>query len=244
MHDITMGDSPVPGLPNLHVVYVGYPDYVQLIVEFTSFVLVTDAPAHRSHIVIDWVAENLHKPIKYIVPSHHHRDHAGGIADYVRAGSTIVVPDFAMSFYELVNGGNVSFHTYSIDSPFISKDEQADIQFRSMASLEAPHARDWTYAVVSAACANGTTPVVAYNADVWSPTDNDKGMHWDMGYARQWLKMAEKDGLSRNAIVVGTHGSTKNGTSTTEKLEVLIDVTGYDYPNIGWGGWKAGGRWC
>ena len=83
---------------------------------------------------------------------------------------------------------------------------------------------------------------MAFNADVWSPGSD--GLRWDAGYTRQWLDMAVEDGLARDAIVVGTHGSSANGTSTTEVLRSLIDITGYNYPNLTARDWRAGGALC
>jgi hypothetical protein len=233
---------PNPDLPQIMAVYVGYADYVQLVINFTDGVLITDAPPHRSRILLQWVSETLQKNVTHIVPSHHHRDHAGGVPDYVAAGAVLVVPEVARTFYSAVNGGNVTFVTYNESTPFVLKD--ADIQFRSMWRDENPHARDWTYSIAASACPGEDDGVVAFNADVWSPDPNDGGMgdavRFDAGYARQWLDTAVQDGLSRGTVVVGAHG----GNTTTDKLESLIAITGYEYPALGTKDWKAGGALC
>ena len=72
-------EYPVPGIEAIKSVYVGYADYVQLLVEFDEGFLITDAAPHRSKILLDWVAQTSRKNITYVVPSHHHRDHAGGV---------------------------------------------------------------------------------------------------------------------------------------------------------------------
>ena len=230
---------PAPGLEKVWVVYFGYADYVQLVIELEDGMLVADAPPHRSKLVIDWIREKFNKPIKYVVPSHHHRDHAGGIVDYVAAGAMVVVPEVAVEHYCKVNNGSIQFKTYSEHEPFVVRDK--NVQFRAVWHDEAPHARDWMYAVVSNACPEKGDPVVVFNADVWSPGTDTR---FDFGYARQWLDDARKDGLARDAIVVGTHGSSKNGTSTMDVLENLIEMTGVVYPALTADDWKAGGKFC
>jgi len=234
--------SPSKTLPQVSSVYVGYPDYVQLMVEFDDGVLLTDAPPHRSIILIDWIATNIGKPINYVVPSHHHHDHAYGVGDYVRMGAKLVVPEVARDFYGKVNNGNVEIVTYNQTHPFVVRDE--NVQFRSVWKDEAPHARDWSYGIATAACPGKGDDVVVFNADVWSPgaESGADGLRWDTGYARQWLLGAVKDGLSADAIVVGAHGSSSLGT--TDALQNLVNITGFAYPPLTAGDWKAGGTFC
>jgi glyoxylase-like metal-dependent hydrolase (beta-lactamase superfamily II) len=71
---------------------------VQLEVELEDGVLVTDAPAHRSKAILEWVAETIGKPVKYIAPSHHHHDHAYGVGYFLAAGATLVVPEAFCQF--------------------------------------------------------------------------------------------------------------------------------------------------
>src|SRR5207253_1059388 len=40
------------------------------------------------------------KPIKYLVNTHHHFDHSGGLRAYVDAGVTIITHDINKTFYE------------------------------------------------------------------------------------------------------------------------------------------------
>ncbi|EHK16190.1 uncharacterized protein TRIVIDRAFT_163307 [Trichoderma virens Gv29-8] len=233
---------PIPNIPQIMAVYVGYADYVQLVLNFTDGVLITDAAPHRSRILIQWVKETLNKSVTHIVPSHHHRDHAGGVPDYVEAGAVLVVPEVAKRFYSDINNGSVSFATYNEKNPFVLKD--ANIQFRSLWRDENPHARDWSYGIATSACPEKNEGVVAFVADVWSPDPDDGGMgdavRFDIGYARQWLDAAVGDGLPRDTVVVGAHG----GNTTIDKLESLITITGYEYPNLETKDWKTGGALC
>lgn len=65
-----------------------------LLVEMDKYLIVIDAPINdwQSHWTMD-VAKTKYpgKPIKYVVLTHHHMDHAGGTRAYVNAGATVVV---------------------------------------------------------------------------------------------------------------------------------------------------------
>jgi glyoxylase-like metal-dependent hydrolase (beta-lactamase superfamily II) len=74
-----------------------------LVIEQKDHVVVFEAPQSeaRSLAVIAKVKDMIPgKPIKYLVPTHHHFDHSGGIRTYVDEGSTIVVPEVSRPFYE------------------------------------------------------------------------------------------------------------------------------------------------
>lgn len=234
---------PVAGLEHAWSVYVGeYPEYVQLVVEFRDGVLVTDAPAHRSTALMRWVEEILRKRVKWVVPSHHHRDHTGGVGDYVRRGAKVVVPEVARGFYEQVNGGKVEVVGFTEDEPFVVRDEE--VQFRAMWREEGPHARDWTYAVAMRECASsgqGDTAVV-YMVDVINP-GSGPGTRWDLGYARQWVDWAMADGVPRDAVLVGSHGGSVSG-NTTGALMAAVEVMGFDYPDLKVEDFAAGGLVC
>ena len=64
-----------------------------LVVEMKDHVVVFDAPVSDRH--ANWVlsavrAKYLRKPVKYVVLTHHHMDHTGGIRAYANEGATIV----------------------------------------------------------------------------------------------------------------------------------------------------------
>jgi glyoxylase-like metal-dependent hydrolase (beta-lactamase superfamily II) len=64
-----------------------------LVVEMKDHVVVFDAPVSDWH--ANWVlsavrAKYLRKPVKYVVLTHHHMDHTGGIRAYASEGATIV----------------------------------------------------------------------------------------------------------------------------------------------------------
>lgn len=92
-----------------------------LFVEFEDFVLVVDAPAgyHELQMIpaIDWAGEVTPssvgrrlldtiratvpgKPVRYVVLTHHHGDHAGGVRPFVDAGATILADSSTMPVAE------------------------------------------------------------------------------------------------------------------------------------------------
>jgi glyoxylase-like metal-dependent hydrolase (beta-lactamase superfamily II) len=74
-------------------------------VEFRDFVTVVEAPLseERSIAVIDEVHRLIPgKPIRYVVNTHHHYDHSGGLRTYVAEGAIVVTHEANRQFYERV----------------------------------------------------------------------------------------------------------------------------------------------
>ena len=74
-------------------------------VEFADHIAVIEAPQSeaRSLAVIREVRKAVgRKPIRYLINTHHHFDHSGGLRTYVEAGATIVTHDVNKAFYERV----------------------------------------------------------------------------------------------------------------------------------------------
>jgi len=74
-----------------------------VLVEFKDYVAVVEAPLSeaRSQAVIAEVKKLVpDKPIKYLINTHHHFDHSGGIRTYVAQGATIITNEGNKSFYE------------------------------------------------------------------------------------------------------------------------------------------------
>jgi glyoxylase-like metal-dependent hydrolase (beta-lactamase superfamily II) len=74
-----------------------------LAVEFPEYVAVVEAPqsAARSTAVIDEIHKVIPgKPINYVISTHHHFDHAGGLATYVAEGATVVTHSSNKAFFE------------------------------------------------------------------------------------------------------------------------------------------------
>jgi glyoxylase-like metal-dependent hydrolase (beta-lactamase superfamily II) len=76
-----------------------------VVIEQTDHVVVVEAPQHeaRSLAVIAKVKELIpNKPIKYLINTHAHFDHAGGLRTYVDEGATIVTHATNLPYYEQV----------------------------------------------------------------------------------------------------------------------------------------------
>jgi len=76
-----------------------------LAVEFRDWVAVVEAPLNeeRSIAVIDAVTKLVPtKPIRYVVNTHHHFDHSGGLRTYLSQGTTIVTHQANRDFYQQV----------------------------------------------------------------------------------------------------------------------------------------------
>jgi glyoxylase-like metal-dependent hydrolase (beta-lactamase superfamily II) len=73
--------------------FLGGGSHHSLVVEFNNFITVIEAPLteERSEAVIAEAKKLVpNKPIKYLVNTHHHFDHSGGLRTYVAEGVTIV----------------------------------------------------------------------------------------------------------------------------------------------------------
>ncbi|EHK50143.1 hypothetical protein TRIATDRAFT_164945, partial [Trichoderma atroviride IMI 206040] len=191
--------------PEIMNLFVGYPDYIQMLVEMEDGLIITDAPAFRSSIVVEWVKKNMGgKRITHVVPSHHHRDHAGGVGDILAAGATLVIPEVAKPLYANVNGGKFKTITYNEEKPFVLKDRK--VQFASFWHPRAAHAEDWVFSVAAPACwTDASSEFALFNADVVSPSSGP-ATRWDTGYARNFLLDAIADSIPRSATLIGSHG--------------------------------------
>ncbi len=76
-----------------------------VLVEFRDFVAVVEAPQseERSLAVIAEVQRLVPaKPIQFVVNTHHHFDHSGGLRTYVAQGATVITHEQNTDFYERV----------------------------------------------------------------------------------------------------------------------------------------------
>jgi len=74
-------------------------------VEFKDYVVVVEAPVNEARSVAVIAATKRlipNKPIKYLINTHHHFNHLGGIRTYVDEGATIVTHQANKAFYEKI----------------------------------------------------------------------------------------------------------------------------------------------
>ena len=83
--------------------FVGGGSHNSLVVEFPTYIAVVEGPLGegRSLAVIAEAKKLVpNKPIKYLINTHAHFDHAGGVRTYVAEGATIVTQEMNVPFYQ------------------------------------------------------------------------------------------------------------------------------------------------
>src|SRR5213593_3127660 len=156
-----------------------------LAVDFRDFATVIEAPlnAERSLAVIAEVGRLIpNKPIRYVVNTHHHFDHTGGLRTYLAQGATIVThqankeyyenvlfttaartlqPDRFSTFYPYFTGGRRPLPIETVNQKYVVSDGVRTIDLYPMPGLN-----------------HAATMLIAYfpkerilvNADLYSPT--------------------------------------------------------------------------
>jgi len=79
--------------------------HATIVVEMKDYLVAVEGPLYeeRTAPVIRSIKEKFsNKPIRYVIPTHHHLDHAGGIRAFMAEGAIVVVPFNAQRFYEKV----------------------------------------------------------------------------------------------------------------------------------------------
>src|SRR5215470_15337188 len=74
-------------------------------VEFKDFIAVVEAPTNeaRSNAVIAEIKKTIpNKPIRYVVVTHHHFDHSGGVRTYAAEGATVITDDHNKDYFSKV----------------------------------------------------------------------------------------------------------------------------------------------
>ena len=84
---------------------IGGGSHATVLIEMADHLVVVEGPLYeeRTAPVVTSIKEKFPaKPIRYVVPTHHHLDHAGGIRGLMATGGTLVVPFSAKEFYSRV----------------------------------------------------------------------------------------------------------------------------------------------
>jgi glyoxylase-like metal-dependent hydrolase (beta-lactamase superfamily II) len=79
--------------------------HATIVVEMRDYLVAIEGPLYEERTAP--VIKSIHqkfpdKPIRYVIPTHHHLDHAGGIRAFMAEGAVVVVPFSAQAFYQKV----------------------------------------------------------------------------------------------------------------------------------------------
>ena len=112
------GAPPAPGTPSEKLgdgVYLILGGYASLAIEMKDHIVVVEAPQTEERAVAVFAeAKRLipNKPIRYVINTHHHVDHSGGIRAAMAEGATIVTHEVNKPFFEKIAAAP---HTLSPD---------------------------------------------------------------------------------------------------------------------------------
>lgn len=84
---------------------LGGTGHATIVVEMKDHLVAVEGPLYeeRTAAVVQSIKEKFpNKPIRHVIPTHHHLDHAGGIRAMMATGATIVTPFAAKEFYSQV----------------------------------------------------------------------------------------------------------------------------------------------
>ncbi len=99
-------DIPVEFVPLADgVIHIRGTSHNSVLIEFQDHLVVVEAPLYeeRSESVLAAIRQRFPtKPIRYVIPTHFHNDHSGGIRTYTEAGATIVAPAISAAHYERI----------------------------------------------------------------------------------------------------------------------------------------------
>jgi glyoxylase-like metal-dependent hydrolase (beta-lactamase superfamily II) len=109
--------------------FIGGGSHNSALIEMKDYLIVVEAPQgdHRSTAVIAEVKKLVpNKPIKYLVNTHHHFDHSGGVRAYAAEGATIVTHEINRPYFE-----RAAANTWTLDPDLLAKSKKKPV-FQTM----------------------------------------------------------------------------------------------------------------
>ena len=101
-------DIPVEFVPLASgIVHVRGTSHNSVLIELQDYLVVVEAPLYeeRSEKVLAAIKQRFPtKPIRYVIPTHFHSDHSGGLRPYMAEGATVIVPAISAAHYERIAG--------------------------------------------------------------------------------------------------------------------------------------------
>ncbi len=97
---------------------IGGSSHATIVVEMRDHLIAVEGPLYeaRTAPVVKAIKERFPgKPIRYVVPTHHHLDHAGGIRAFMAEGAVVVSPFSARDFYARVAKAPHTRHPDSLE---------------------------------------------------------------------------------------------------------------------------------
>jgi glyoxylase-like metal-dependent hydrolase (beta-lactamase superfamily II) len=192
--------------PNVQQVVGGSAN--NLVVAMKDGIVVFDAPISdvQSRWVIDAAkAKYPGKPIKYLVLTHHHMDHTGGMRAYVAEGATVIVPSPTKAYFEQVAKAP---HTIQPDTLAKQMKPAQIVEVKDLMSLKDdtveinlhnipnPHSEGMIIGHV-------VKDNIVYVCDIWSPGRDANRTPGVLALGEAVKKIGIKD-----ATFAGGHGST------------------------------------
>jgi glyoxylase-like metal-dependent hydrolase (beta-lactamase superfamily II) len=212
-------------------------------VEFNDFITVVESPLDgaRSAAVIAEVHRLIPgKPIRYLVNTHHHFDHLGGVRDYVAEGATIVTQEANEEFYTNVvfatqsrtlspdrlslfpfaTTGPTPFRLETMNDRYTISDGSRSVLLFHVAGID--HAVDMLTVYLP-------EQKILINADLWSPRPGVEQQASEGAIGL--LRTAHRYGLD-----IETHVGIHGGTGSNEEFERIVGPAAMQQANAGGGG--------
>ena len=99
-------DIPVEFVPLAGgIIHIKGTSHNSVLIEMQDYLVVVEAPLYeeRSENVLAAIKQRFPtKPIRYVIPTHFHNDHSGGIRAYMAAGATVIAPAISAAHYERI----------------------------------------------------------------------------------------------------------------------------------------------